>query len=340
MNKVFLIILLVMVLPAGCAQMVRPIWEPADSSLVWPIPPDTPRIKYIGQLSSTQDIHPVKSVWEKLNETLTGRNHNHRLIAPKDVAVDQNKVFVTDPGQSGILVFDLERRKTSLIQNQYLRYPSHLALNSKLLFVSDALENSVMVFDHDGNFAGNWAKDVIKRPAGLCWCPANNRLYIVDVAGHCVVVLNDQGQIVTRFGKRGTAPGEFNFPVGIRFDEKLGLLITDSLNARIQRFTTDGKFISAFGQKGDAAGAFSLPKGLTSDREKHIYVIDNNFENVQIFDPAGRLLLSFGEEGCKSGQFCLPEGIFFDDQNRIWVADTFNRRLQLFQYLGSKDAPQ
>ncbi len=335
--RTVLIVFIVMIAAAGgCSNLARPVFEPRQVPLEWPGPPDSPRIRYVGELATTEDLHPRSTGWTRFVQILTGKRNWHQLVKPKDVAVYGNKLYVADPGQGAVVVFDLDRRETSVItggDEAGLLGPTHLALDDTRLFVSDGQARCVVVLDHDGQYLSTWAKGQFERPAGLAWCQINRRLYVVDVVGHCIVVLDDKGQVVQRIGQRGAGPGQFNFPLWIRLDQELNLLVSDTINARVQRFSRDGKFLSSFGQMGDAAGNLSMPKGLACDSQGHIYVVDSRFENVQIFDPAGQLLLNFGTEGQEAGQFWLPEGIFIDRRDRIWVADTYNRRVQVFQYL-------
>jgi DNA-binding beta-propeller fold protein YncE len=258
-----------------------------------------------------------------------------------DVVVRGEKVYIADPGLGAVLWVDLTSRTWGAIETggdgQPL-YPTHLAASDTSLFVSDAKAACIVVYDHLGRFQATWGKGQFKRPAGLSWCQANNRLYAADVGGHCLVILDDKGGLIGRTGERGNGPGQFNFPLWVRSDPRLGLLVTDSLNARVQKFDLSGKFVASLGERGDAAGTLSLPKGLANDRHGHIYLVDSNFENVQIFDPTWQLLLSFGSEGSQLGQFWLPEGIFVDDRDRLWIADSYNRRIQVFEYLHVEEA--
>jgi len=338
------LIAVALIIASGCSRQSAPVFGPVDPPLVWPAAPDPTRISYLGKLANTDDLHPADSGWTKFKQALTGKKDNwHRLVSPKCVAVYRDRVYVSDTGRGDIVVFDMNTRRTKAMtapSGKTRFMPACLALSETRLFVSDASTNSIDVFDHDGKYLASWNSPQLSRPAGLCWCPTHRQLYVVDIGNHRVIRFDEQGHAVGTFGSRGTGPGEFNFPLYITCDEKLGLLITDALNTRVQRFSLGGEFISSFGHEGDAAGSFARPKGLACDTDGHIYVVDSNFENVQIFDPQGQLLLSFGGEGRSAGQFSLPDGIAIDSQDRIWVADAYNQRVQVFQYHKAKGEPQ
>ena len=129
-------------------------------------------------------------------------------------------------------------------------------------------------------------------------------------------------------------PGQLNFPTYLWLAPPSELLVTDTLNFRIQRFDADDGVLGAFGQAGDATGSLARPKGVAVDRHGNIYVMDGVLNALQIFDREGRLLLAIGEQGQGPGQFWLPSGIFVTADDLIFVADSYNRRVQVFRYLG------
>jgi hypothetical protein len=57
------------------------------------------------------------------------------------------------------------------------------------------------------------------------------------------------------WGKEGSEPGEFHFPIGIAIDPADFILVTDHYNHRVQKFdregrlTNDGRYIRGFGEE-------------------------------------------------------------------------------------------
>ena len=120
-------------------------------------------------------------------------------------------------------------------------------------------------------------------------------LYVADSKKHQVFCYSTvDGAAVRTIGRRGSEPGEFNFPTNVFVDKEGRLYVTDTLNFRIQSFDPDGKPLRAFGTLGDTPGSLNRPKGIGVDDEGHIYVADSSFNNFQIFDQAGQLLLFVG----------------------------------------------
>lgn len=320
---------------AGCARPAGPVFPRVDPPIVFPPPPDVARIEYVGELRTDRDLKPAASGWKVLGEALTGPPPERAVSAPAGIFVtDAQRVYVTDPPQRCVHLFELESRiyrAWTTAGPQPLGIPADVAAHAGRVYVTDSARGVVDVFDESGGFLKTWSGLKLQRPVGIAIDAARGRFFVVDAAAHQCIVASVDGEEIGRFGSRGDAPGQFNFPTFVAFDPALGVLVTDSMNARVQRFDADGRFVDAFGRKGDGAGDLSLPKGVACDRGEHIYVADAHFENVQVFTPQGRLLFAFGREGQAPGQFWLPSKIVIDSRRRLWVADSYNRRVQVFQ---------
>ncbi len=330
----------ILLLFVGCGKPAGLVFAPVEPPLVWPAPPDAARIRYVGQLRTSADLRPAKTGWQHFQEMLHGPEQPAALAAPHALALGPDeKLYVTDPASRSLHIFDLRSRQYTRVRqagDQSLVGPAGVAVGPSTVFVADAGLACVHEFSPLGRFRRAFGSQVLKRPAGVAYCPENSLLYVVDAAGHRCVGFDAAGQPAVSFGQRGDAPGQFNYPTHVTYSPGRGLLIVDSLNFRVQRFTPEGRHLGCFGRKGNGAGDFSLPKGIATDGDGHVYVVDAHFENVQVFDPDGQVLMALGEEGSAPGQFSLPNGLIIDEHDRIWVADSYNRRVQVFQYLGNK----
>ncbi len=330
------------VLPAarGGAAFARPTkTEEAaqDSQLVWPLPPDPPRIRYLESYTGTSDFRK-KSSWRR---ALLGPDSDPgiSLRKPYGVATDSaGRMYVTDTGQGAVFVFDPRARQVRpFVTSARVRLstPIGLALDeNERLFVADADLDQVFCFDGDGNVLLALGREQgMKNPAGLAIDRKRHRLYVADSNLHQVLVYGTDGRFLARWGSRGPAQGQFNFPTNLALDADGNLYVVDTGNFRIQIFDAEGKLLSAFGQAGDGPGSLHRPKGIAVDSEGHVYVVDAAFNNFQIFDRSGQLLLFVGAVGTEPGTFWLPAGIHIDGKDRIFVVDQLNHRVQVFQYL-------
>jgi len=325
---------------AGCSQAPVSPLTPPSPSVVWPKPPDTARVRYLGCLVGSQSVCAKKSWSETWDELLHGPKPPEVFVTPHAVAVhsDGQRVAVADTNGACVHFFDLHdnryERLTAIGRSgSRLQCPVGVAWVGAAIWVADAKARAVAVLEGP---AARWiGNDVLERPAGIAFCPENGLCYVSDSSGHAILAFDIQGTCVLRFGTRGSGPGQFNGPSHIACGPGPTLAVADSLNFRLQRLGPDGAFIGQIGRKGDAAGDLSLPKGVAFDPQGNIWVVDAHFENLQAFTPEGQLLLSVGREGQGMGEFSLPAGLTIDARGRIWVADTYNRRVQVFELLPS-----
>ncbi len=336
---------------AGCQTAPGPIFSPVQPPLVWPAPPDPPRIRYVGELRGEASLGARPSGWEALRAALGGPRPMAEFVRPSAVAVAGQRIFVADIGAGVVHLLDLEQRRYATLRgapDDPLRVPVDLAVAGERVLVVDRARAALDVLNLDGAWQGTQRWPEITQPVAAAWDAGGQRIWIADVAAHAVFciscpaigvpggVRNTEYSIQNRIGGRGSAPGQFNYPRALAAQPSIGLAVVDAMNFRVQILDADGTPAGAFGRKGDAAGDFAQPRGVAVDSAGHLYVTDNQFENVQVFDRAGRLLLAFGQGGARPGEFSLPAGLAIDAQDRIWIADSYNRRVQVFQYLAEE----
>ncbi len=301
----------------------------------WPPPPAAPRVVYVREISGPQDLGVRPPVLLRLANWITGvSNSRQKLDRPFGLSLDESgNLLVADTGSATVNCLDLAHKKWqrwSTVGGTRLLSPVAVVRRGATFFVADSALGKVIAFDEKGR--GQFAiTNELERPAGLALL--DDHLLIADSQRHQIIVCGLHGEFISKFGERGSGPGEFNFPTHISVDGQRRIYVTDSLNCRIQVFDADGHFLRAFGSAGDGPGCFSRPKGVAVDGDGHVYVVDGVFNNVQIFDEPGRLLLDWGGAGTAAGEFCLPNAIVINSKNEIFVADAYNHRLQMFRYL-------
>ena len=300
------------------------------TNLVWPLPPNPPKILYVQSIYSEDDIGRAYS----FKEMLFGKDYRDAMSRPYGVSARQDKLYVTDLTLRSVFIFDLAAKRISILGAEgALQVPSAVAADATgTVYAADVNGEKVAVYDANGAYRTAYPVEGCK-PVSLGLNDTLARLYVVDRAGHRVITLGLDGKKLFEFGAPGSADGQFNLPIGVAVDKKGFVYVLDSGNFRVQIFDADGKFISKFGSVGDRPGMFANPKGIAVDSENHIYVTDAAFSNFQVFDNEGHILLFVGTLGPAPGQLHLPGGIAIDEKDRIFVADQFNKRIQVFQYL-------
>ena len=326
--------LLLVALVAACSpgeERPADLAAPAEA-LVWPAPPQRPRIKFIRAFRDPRDLKIAAPFFERL-WTLVAGEKNREMTKPYALAVDGQRVAVADPGAFVVHIYDTKAQTYARItdgERGPLRSPVGVVFGQDRIFVADSEHAKIFVYDGGGDFL--FAIGGVARPTGLAYDRGERRLFVADTVEHRIAMFNDDGDLLYAFGYRGGQDGEFNFPTHLRVRGDR-LYVNDTMNFRIQVFDLDGNHVRTFGTHGDGSGDFAQPKGVGVDGEGNIYVADAMFDRVQIFDPEGRYLLSFGGNGSAVGAFWLPAGVFVED-DLIYVADSYNRRVQVFQFMG------
>ncbi len=325
---------------ASCAST-----KPRDLSWEWPLPPEQPRLRYVGSVRSSRDVKAASSM-DSFKQLVGGESQAVSIVKPYGIAVHNNTMYVTDTVLGSLLVFDHTEKTFKVFGTSgagRLNKPTGIAVDRQgHVYVTDSVDRRVVVFDSKGKYlTAMGGPKLLQRPVGVAINPVNNRVYVVDAGTlnskhHAVSVFNKKGKHLFDFGKRGSKKGEFNFPTNISAGSDGRLYVVDTGNFRVQIFGNDGKFIDSFGSVGTALGSFARPKGIALDSDGQIYVIDAAFNNVQIFDQQKRLLLFAGQMGKGPGELWLPAGIHIGADDRIYIADQYNHRVQIWQYLKAK----
>jgi DNA-binding beta-propeller fold protein YncE len=295
-------------------------------------------VKWISQISLLDEYQKDKSFLSSIVDFLTGTESTN-LIKPISITLSgNNKIWILDQGINSPLFIDNDESGITLFNDdEEFHSPSMVGIckfeKDEILYTDSKL-NKIYKCDPSEEipFVLN---DTLKlnQPTGIAYSESTNEIWVVETASHQITILDLEGNYERSIGKRGTNPGEFNFPTFIWIDKNGLIYINDSMNFRVQVLDSKGNVISVFGENGDATGYFARSKGIASDSFGNIYVVDALFNTVQIFDIEGNFLFNFGKQGKGEEEFWLPAGIYIDVDDKIYVADSYNSRVQIFQLM-------
>jgi len=171
-------------------------------------------------------------------------------------------------------------------------YPTHLTVTRDGHYVT-VDGNSGLLAKHDADTGALlWSKTIatpnpddpnldmdLGRPVQLAdgsFAVAGNNL-------HCILLLGEDGEFLTSFGRFGSSPGRMVAPVATAAGPQGTLLVLDQMRHKILAFDGQHEFLSEYGSIGDAPGAFYHPVSMAADGTGHVYVAQGYRGRVQVF---------------------------------------------------------
>jgi DNA-binding beta-propeller fold protein YncE len=265
------------------------------------------------------------------------------FLWPADVAAvpGSGTVYLSDSGRNLVYLFTEKGRLVKTIGAAGDNAPGlferllGLAVGKEgQLYAVDPGHGYVYVMDQEGSLMGTHKLPLPKEgktgfvdttpgPAG--------RIYAVDNFNSSIAVL-EENRLVETFGGAGFLEGELSSPTFCARDGEGRLLVSDTMNGRVQVFDASGNFVRSFGTNGQGLGKFARPKGIAVDEEGWIYVADSWQNLIQVFDGEGRFEAVLTDESGELLDLGSPNGIAVDG-NRIYIAERLSRRLQIRELL-------
>ena len=141
---------------------------------------------------------------------------------------------------------------------------------------------------------------------------------------------------ICEWGKQGSNPSEFHFPIGIAINQADEVFVTDHYNNRVQKFDSDGQLLAC-------KETLPNPGGIAIDKSGCLYIShfpaarlgkETTPDRVSVYDPDGKLLREWGKSGTGDGELSWPGGISINSTGRMYLADQTNRRVQMFDLEG------
>ena len=159
----------------------------------------------------------------------------------------------------------------------------------------------------------------------------NGEVVIVDQGSRCVVMLDDELNLLVVFGQDG--PGRLNNPNGVAVADNV-IAVSDSASDTVKKFSLQGKLQSVIGGHGCRKGQFSNPIGLAFNKEKLLYVVDRDNFRVQVFQQDDKFAFSFGNIQSDREKFQYPVRIAIDRNENVLVTDCIVNCIHIFSHRG------
>jgi streptogramin lyase len=212
----------------------------------------------------------------------------------------------------------------------------------------DGKGQQVIKFNQDGKILMTLGKagvagegpDTFNKPSDVI-VAANGDIFVADGHGGDdsnarIVKFSKDGKFIKAWGKKGTAPGEFDAPHSLAFDSKGRLFVADRGNNRIQIFDQDGKFLDQWKQ-------FSRPTGVFIDKHDTLYVADSDSDSLR--NPGWKRGIRIGSAKTGEVKYFIPyegpdptpgsngppaEGVAADARGNVYGAEVAARSLKMY----------
>ena len=211
---------------------------------------------------------------------------------PRGVAITNDEhILVTDKHRLQKLTFDgvcvqsvgSSNWGSSPLQFNHLRgiavHPT-----TGLVFVADSWNNRIQVFNSDLTYAHSITLHGDKQfnsPYDVS-LDSDGCMYVAEWENHCITKLTTTGEFITRFGSRGSAPGQLYYPYYPTINNNL-VYVSEDGNDRVSVFDTKGTFLHCFGKRGSGEGEFDTPRGITTDTFGNLYVSDSGNNRLVVY---------------------------------------------------------
>lgn len=330
--RVFPVLLLASPL-AGCGA--KPT-GPAEL-VVYPAPPDTPRIQFLTHITTSRDLEARRSFLE----TLVGEAENEieLLVKPFGLAVAAGRIYICDTVFRGVRIIDLERGRFRNFRPQDvpggMQLPVGCAFDKEdgRLYVVDTGRRLVLVFNAELAYVTALSGPEGFRPNDVAVDAEG--IWVSDANNHVIRIYDKESFVEKRALPQLDAkhPGFLHQPTNLHVTNDK-IYVTDFGDSTVKVYSRAGDYLTTVGSYGDGAGRFTRPKGIAVDRDSILYVADAAFSNVQLFNAAGELLMFFGGPYGGPGSMSLPAQIAVDYENldyfRRYVDDSFELLYLIF----------
>lgn len=166
---------------------------------------------------------------------------------------------------------------------------------------------------------------LLDQPADLAFGPGGD-VFVVQGHGRAegrVLRFDRTGRLLTSWGGKGSADGQFDQPHSILVDAQGMVYVADRENRRVQIFDANGRFIKSWRFAG-------LPCGLLFGPDRQMYLATGFSGQILRLDANGRAVAAMGQPGKALGEFGEAHYMAIAPTGDIFVADTINAALHRY----------
>jgi DNA-binding beta-propeller fold protein YncE len=232
------------------------------------------------------------------------------LASPSGIAIGPDgNIFVVEQGSQRIIKFTPQGEQLTAWGGEGAGEgqfdfrngsPSGVAVDANgQVYVADMANNRIQVFDSDGQFLRQWGpekpeKDRFNWPLGVA-IDIHGTVYVVDSGNARVLSFDAEGNLLGSFGSPGGEDGQFGSsymgPQGVAVNPDGLILVTDTVNDRMQLFNPDGSHLRSWGTRAfSRSGELLYASGVALAPDGSVYVADSGHGAISHFTAQGEFL--------------------------------------------------
>lgn len=214
--------------------------------------------------------------------------------------------------------------------------PTGITVDAKnRVLVADTHYNRVLIYDRDGNELARFGTSGEGEGEFLLTTEAvvddQGRYYVAEYGGNDrVSIFSPDMKFLGSFGHENMET-PLARPQSLLIDRDGTVLVADSVNHRICRFSADGKLLSTFGTAGSEPGQLEYPYDIAQCEDGTLLVCEYGNNRIQRFTRDGQPLETWGSTGRGPGEMIDAWGVAVGKGGRVYVVDSRNHRVQMFR---------
>ena len=214
-----------------------------------------------------------------------------------DVDFDsKNNMYVLDPKEKGISVFDPNGRYLKTLCTGRFNSPNELLIEDDKLYIIYDNNKFIDRYDLLGNQEVSYNKqktseyemDVLRKPIA-CATGNESEIYIIDGIGTDIAVFEKNGRFRLRFGNGAIERGELVNPIAIRVDRGGNIYVLDTGKGEIVIYNSRMQYQKSIKLKTKESSDMYLDK-----RKDHFYLVNAASNTILVVDTSGKTIHEFG----------------------------------------------